>query len=196
MKKLLVTFLIFFLSTALHAATTTADEIKIAPSSVIREKMADPDFFDMYISKIRNGDTAWVNTIPYTYEYVTIKQEHALRNAMILSLIKSTPDIIDVMSEVERKNIGKDDLDTQGQLGVNTICAVMIDVSQYDKQSFLDYYSRAKAKLTSIGEKGKDCLDLMNQSVEEILHESKQKVFYWGSEKYDFGEEINQPSKK
>lgn len=141
---------------------------------------------DGVISGVNKGDPKSLKDVPLLIDKISIEKSNDLRNALAHSLIISTPETLDALNLIDKDISEKGHSFLRDKFGTDSICSYVIDSNEYDRESFLKFYSKARLNLEKTGEKGKPCLDLMDSSVEEIIYEEKQGKMKWGVEKYAF----------
>lgn len=152
----------------------------------VREIMFDKNNFHLIVDGINNGEKKWLYTVPAIADVIEPEQSNLIMNALIHSLIISPSDTLDVLKKMDEETLKKGHSLIRDKFGTGTICTYMVNTDEYDRQSFFSYYSQAQIKLEPLGEKGKECLELMNASVEETIYDEAHGKLIWGNKEYPF----------
>ncbi|WP_213992565.1 hypothetical protein [Sodalis sp. dw_96] len=183
MKISIFSFLFLFLSIA-HAMCP--ESLKYAHRDQIERLLSNRQNFLELIEGVHEADKEWLMVVPNIVGYVSAEQSNSLRDALIHSLLFSTNESLTALHAIDKEIIKYGHSSVRDKLGTDSVCAYMINTEKYDRKSFFGYYLKAKENLIKSGVRGKNCLELMDSSVEETLYEEKIGCLTWGKEKYAF----------
>lgn len=147
---------------------------------------ANPCDIDIVINNVSRGDYQALGDVPLLTEKISIEKSNSLRDALTHSLIISPSETLNALKVVDNTIAQKGHNFLRDKFGTEAICSYVIDSNKYDRKSFFKYYERARLNLKKIGKGARPCLQLMDDSVGEVIYEEKAGKMKWGDEKYIF----------
>lgn len=175
---------LFILAVPLFASAMQPGDLTSADEHNKYLLLQNPANSRQLIRGVKSSQPIWLAVVPDIIDSLPQSQYHALMNALAASLIRSAPDTLHTLAEVDKVIVREGHSSQRDRFGSLAICEYVPYPDIYTKQSVKEYYSRAKTVLPQAGEAGRLCLEMMAEVIAEMKRENEKKPYKWGDKDY------------
>ena len=134
--------------------------------------------WEVFIDNVKKADVRTIQSLPRivakTGDSIDDDKADQLSVALSFALIRDPITVLKSTDEVEKSTDPQ-----QNRFGSLLICSIPM-MGNYTKKSTEQYFSQAVSTLNKTGENAKECLNHINETMDQIRMEEKQGSVHWG----------------